>query len=142
MAGSCSTFGPRRTVCKRGGRSSAGARRYGRLRRTSLRELAYGDLKRLELAIALANQPKLLLMDEPTAGMAPRERIELMRLTAGIARQHSIGVLFHRARHGCGVRARDRILVLNRGTLIAEGSPEEVRRNPQVRAIYLGEGLV
>ena len=48
-------------------------------------ELAYGDLKRLELAIALANQPKLLLMDEPTAGMAPRERIELMRLTARIA---------------------------------------------------------
>src|SRR6185437_12671135 len=57
-------------------------------------ELAYGDLKRLELAIALANQPKLLLMDEPTAGMAPRERIELMRLTAHIAREQSIGVLF------------------------------------------------
>src|SRR5258708_20429773 len=57
-------------------------------------ELAYGDLKRLELAIALANQPKLLLMDEPTAGMAPRERIELMRLTARIAREKSIGVLF------------------------------------------------
>ena len=57
-------------------------------------ELAYGDLKRLELAIALANQPKLLLMDEPTAGMAPRERIELMRLTARIAREQSIGVLF------------------------------------------------
>src|SRR5207244_8994324 len=57
-------------------------------------ELAYGDLKRLELAVALANQPKLLLMDEPTAGMAPRERIELMRLTAQIARDQSIGVLF------------------------------------------------
>src|SRR5260370_9026508 len=57
-------------------------------------ELAYGDLKRLELAVGLANQPKLLLMDEPTAGMAPRERIELMRLTAGIARENSIGVLF------------------------------------------------
>ena len=53
-------------------------------------ELAYGDLKRLELAIALANQPKLLLMDEPTAGMAPRERVELMRLTAKIAREQSI----------------------------------------------------
>ena len=50
-------------------------------------ELAYGDLKRLELAIALANQPKLLLMDEPTAGMASHERIELMRLTAQIARE-------------------------------------------------------
>ena len=67
-------------------------------------ELAYGDLKRLELAIALANQPKLLLMDEPTAGMAPRERIELMRLTA----QHRAGKVdrraLHRARHGRGVR--------------------------------------
>src|SRR5260370_32124983 len=57
-------------------------------------ELAYGDLKRLELAIALANQPKLLLMDEPTAGMAPRERIELMRLTPPIAPDQSTGVPF------------------------------------------------
>src|SRR6267154_5715287 len=105
-------------------------------------ELAYGDLKRLELAIALANQPKLLLMDEPTAGMAPRERIELMRLTACIAREKSIGVLFTEHDMDVVFEHADRILVLNRGTLIAEGSPEEVRRNPQVRAIYLGEGLV
>jgi branched-chain amino acid transport system ATP-binding protein len=105
-------------------------------------ELAYGDLKRLELAVALANQPKLLLMDEPTAGMAPRERIELMRLTAGIAREKSIGVLFTEHDMDVVFEHADRILVLNRGTLIAEGSPEEVRSNPQVRAIYLGEGLV
>ena len=105
-------------------------------------ELAYGDLKRLELAIALANQPKLLLMDEPTAGMAPRERIELMRLTARIAREQSIGVLFTEHDMDVVFEHADRILVLNRGTLIAEGSPEEVRRNPEVRAIYLGEGLV
>jgi branched-chain amino acid transport system ATP-binding protein len=105
-------------------------------------ELAYGDLKRLELAIALANQPKLLLMDEPTAGMAPRERIELMRLTARIAREQSIGVLFTEHDMDVVFEHADRILVLNRGTLIAQGSPEEVRRNPQVRAIYLGEGLV
>lgn len=105
-------------------------------------ELAYGDLKRLELAIALANQPKLLLMDEPTAGMAPRERVELMKLTAQIAREKSIGVLFTEHDMDVVFEHADRILVLNRGTLIAEGSPEEVRRNPQVRAIYLGEGLV
>jgi len=105
-------------------------------------ELAYGDLKRLELAIALANQPKLLLMDEPTAGMAPRERIELMRLTARIAREQSIGVLFTEHDMDVVFEHADRILVLNRGTLIAEGSPEQVRANPQVRAIYLGEGLV
>jgi branched-chain amino acid transport system ATP-binding protein len=105
-------------------------------------ELAYGDLKRLELAIALANKPKLLLMDEPTAGMAPSERIELMRLTAGIARETSIGVLFTEHDMDVVFEHADRILVLNRGTLMAEGSPEEVRRNPEVRAIYLGEGLV
>ena len=105
-------------------------------------ELAYGDLKRLELAVALANQPKLLLMDEPTAGMAPRERIELMRLTAQIAKEKSIGVLFTEHDMDVVFEHADRILVLNRGSLIAEGSPEDVRRNTEVRAIYLGEGLL
>src|SRR6201996_3014251 len=105
-------------------------------------ELAYGDLKRLELAIALANQPKLLLMDEPTAGMAPRERIELMRLTARIAKEQSIGVLFTEHDMDVVFEHADRIIVLNRGVLIAEGSPQEVRGNPQVRAVYLGEGLM
>ncbi len=105
-------------------------------------ELAYGDLKRLELAIALANEPKLLLMDEPTAGMAPRERIDLMRLTARIAREKSIGVLFTEHDMDVVFEHADRILVLNRGSLIAEGTPVEVRGNPQVRAVYLGDGLV
>jgi branched-chain amino acid transport system ATP-binding protein len=105
-------------------------------------ELAYGDLKRLELAIALANQPKLLLMDEPTAGMAPRERAELMRLTARIARGQSIGVLFTEHDMDVVFEHADRILVLNRGSLIAEGTPADVRANAQVRAVYLGEGLL
>ncbi|MGJ4946178.1 ABC transporter ATP-binding protein [Bradyrhizobium sp. HKCCYLS1011] len=105
-------------------------------------ELAYGDLKRLELAIALANHPKLLLMDEPTAGMAPRERVELMRLTAKIAREQSIGVLFTEHDMDVVFEHADRILVLNRGTLIAQGSPAEVRGNREVQAIYLGEGLL
>jgi branched-chain amino acid transport system ATP-binding protein len=104
--------------------------------------LAYGDVKRLDLAMALASRPRLLLMDEPTAGMAPRERIELMRLTAQIAREQSIGVLFTEHDMDVVFEHADRILVLNRGSLIAEGSPEQVRGNPQVRAIYLGEGLV
>ena len=95
-------------------------------------ELAYGDLKRLELAIALANQPKLLLMDEPTAGMAPRERIELMRLTARIAREQSIGVLFTEHDMDVVFEHADRILVLNRGTPdrrgLAGGGPRAIRR--------------
>ena len=105
-------------------------------------ELAYGDLKRLELAVALANQPRLLLMDEPTAGMAPRERIDLMRLTARIAREQLIGVLFTEHDMDVVFEHADRILVLNRGALIAEGRPEAVRGNPEVRAVYLGEGLL
>jgi branched-chain amino acid transport system ATP-binding protein len=105
-------------------------------------ELAYGDLKRLELAIALANQPRLLLMDEPTAGMAPRERIELMRLTTKIAREQSIGVLFTEHDMDVVFEHADRILVLNRGSLIAQGLPAEVRANKEVQAIYLGEGLL
>ena len=103
-------------------------------------ELAYGDLKRVELAVALANRPKLLLMDEPTAGMAPKERIELMRLTAQIARDSRMGVLFTEHDMDVVFEHADRIMVLNRGALIAEGTPAEVRANGQVRAIYLGEG--
>jgi branched-chain amino acid transport system ATP-binding protein len=105
-------------------------------------ELAYGDLKRLELAIALANRPKLLLMDEPTAGMAPRERVDLMRLVARIAREQKIGILFTEHDMDVVFEHADRILVLNRGALIAEGTPEQVRSNKDVRAIYLGEGLL
>ncbi|MGF6233148.1 branched-chain amino acid transport system ATP-binding protein [Inquilinus ginsengisoli] len=105
-------------------------------------ELAYGDVKRLELSIALANAPKLLLMDEPTAGMAPRERVALMRLTAEVARQRRIGVLFTEHDMDVVFEHADRIMVLNRGALIAKGSPEAVRRDPQVRAVYLGDGLV
>jgi branched-chain amino acid transport system ATP-binding protein len=104
-------------------------------------ELAYGDLKRLELAVALANQPKLLLMDEPTAGMAPKERIDLMRLTAQIAHEKAIGVLFTEHDMDVVFEHADRVMVLNRGEVIADGAPDAIRRDPQVRALYLGEGL-
>jgi branched-chain amino acid transport system ATP-binding protein len=105
-------------------------------------ELAYGDLKRLELAMALVNAPKLLLMDEPTAGMAPRERADLMRLTVSIARSQSIGVLFTEHDMDVVFEHADRIMVLNRGMLIARGRPEEVRNDPNVKAVYLGEGTL
>lgn len=104
-------------------------------------ELAYGDLKRLELAMALANEPRLLLMDEPTSGMSPRDRVELMALTARIAREKNLGVLFTEHDMDVVFRHADRILVLSRGQLIAEGRPDEVKRNPEVQVVYLGEGL-
>lgn len=100
--------------------------------------LAYGDLKRVELAVALANAPSLLLMDEPTAGMSPGERIELMQLAAGIVAERGIGVLFTEHDMDVVFRHADHILVLDRGRLIADGAPEAVRADPRVRAVYLG----
>jgi branched-chain amino acid transport system ATP-binding protein len=102
-------------------------------------ELAYGDVKRIELAIALASKPKLLLMDEPTAGMAPKERAALMELTAQIARTRNIGVLFTEHDMDAVFAHADRILVLVRGEIIAEGPPDAVRANDRVKQVYLGE---
>ncbi|MBC9205821.1 ABC transporter ATP-binding protein [Roseomonas aerophila] len=104
--------------------------------------LAYGDLKRLELAIALANEPRLLLMDEPTAGMAPAERAGLMALTARIARDAGIAVLFTEHDMDVVFGHADRILVLDRGKLIAGGTPEQVRADARVRDVYLGQSGV
>jgi len=103
--------------------------------------LAYGDLKRVELAVALANDPVLLLMDEPTAGMAPGERVGLMALTAEITRERNIAVLFTEHDMDVVFAHADRIIVLNRGELIAEGTPENVRANRRVRELYLGESV-
>ena len=101
-------------------------------------ELAYGDLKRLELAVALANQPKLLLMDEPTAGMAPKERAQLMQLTVGIARERGLGVLFTEHDMDTVFAHADDVIVLVRGEIIARGRPETVRADARVREVYLG----
>ena len=100
--------------------------------------LAYGDLKRVELAVALANNPRSLLMDEPTAGMAPKERVELMALTAEIVKKRNLSVLFTEHDMDVVFAHADRILVLNRGQLIADDTPENVRNNAEVRTIYLG----
>jgi branched-chain amino acid transport system ATP-binding protein len=100
--------------------------------------LAYGDLKRVELAIALAQQPVLLLMDEPTAGMAARERIELMALIRSIVRAQSLAALFTEHDMDVVFGHADRIMVMNRGELVAAGSPEQVRADPLVQAVYLG----
>lgn len=102
--------------------------------------LAYGDIKRVELAVALACNPVLLLMDEPTAGMAPSERVALMELAANIARERQLAMLFTEHDMDVVFAHADRIIVLDRGRLIASGSGAEVRANPEVQAVYLGSG--
>jgi len=104
------------------------------------KELAYGDVKRVELAIALANEPRLLLMDEPTAGMAPRERNELIALVKRLVVERSISVLFTEHSMDVVFAYADRIIVLARGKLIADGNAEAIRDNPQVQQVYLGTG--
>jgi branched-chain amino acid transport system ATP-binding protein len=100
--------------------------------------LAYGDVKRLELAMALSNQPRLLLMAEPTAGMAPRERHDMLALVARLVRERDIGVLFTEHSMDVVFAHADRIVVLAHGTLIAQGSPDVIRADEQVRTVYLG----
>ena len=101
-------------------------------------ELAYGDLKRVELAIALANRPRLLLMDEPTAGMAPDERGALMSLAAALARSEGIAVLFTEHDMDVVFGYADRVIVLHSGAVIASGPPSEIRADPRVQEVYLG----
>jgi len=104
--------------------------------------LAYGDLKRMELAIALAHNPMVLLMDEPTAGMAPRERVDLMRLTADIVADKGVSVLFTEHDMDVVFAHSHRIMVLNRGQLIAEGDAAAIRDDARVQEVYLGGGTV
>jgi branched-chain amino acid transport system ATP-binding protein len=101
-------------------------------------ELAYGDLKRLELAVALANVPRLLLMDEPTAGMSPDERDALMKLAVRVCRERKVALLFTEHDMDVVFTHADRIIVMNRGRLIAQGTPDEVKTNEEVRSVYLG----
>jgi len=100
--------------------------------------LSFGDLKRLELAIALVNGPELLVLDEPTAGMASQERMELMALATGIVGNRGVTLLFTEHDMDVVFSAAHRILVMHQGRLVAEGTPQAVRDHPQVQAVYLG----
>ncbi len=102
--------------------------------------LAYGDVKRVELAVAMANSPKLLLMDEPTAGMAPKERNNLMALTKELVLHQGMAVLFTEHSMDVVFAYADRMIVLARGRLIAEGQPSAIRDHPQVQEVYFGTG--
>lgn len=104
------------------------------------RELAYGDVKRVELAIALASDPRLLLMDEPTAGMAPHERNELIALVKMLVVERGVSVLFTEHSMDVVFAFADRIVVMARGRLIANGDAKTIRNDPLVRQVYFGSG--
>ena len=100
--------------------------------------LSHGDKKRLELAISLGTKPKMLLMDEPTAGMAPDETWGLVELVDKLRNEENLTVLFTEHDMDVVFDIADRIVVLHQGTKICEGLPEEVQRDRRVRECYLG----
>ncbi|OGL10456.1 MAG: ABC transporter ATP-binding protein [Candidatus Rokubacteria bacterium RIFCSPLOWO2_12_FULL_71_22] len=101
--------------------------------------LSHGAQKQLELGIALASEPKLLLLDEPTAGMSAAETHETIRLISRLARERDLTLLFTEHDMDVVFSIAQRITVLHQGHVIAEGAPAEVRSDPEVRRVYLGE---
>ncbi|HEY5613696.1 MAG TPA: ABC transporter ATP-binding protein [Lysobacter sp.] len=102
-------------------------------------ELSYGKQKQLELAIALAAKPRLLLLDEPTAGMSPQETAGTIALIRDIVRARGLTLLFTEHDMSVVFGIAERISVLHHGEIIASGTPDAVRNDPEVKRVYLGE---
>jgi branched-chain amino acid transport system ATP-binding protein len=100
------------------------------------REISHGEQRQLELAIALAAAPRVLLLDEPAAGLSPEETRNMVALVRGLKGRYTIVLIEHKI--DIIMSVSDRISVMHFGSLIAEGSPEEIQRNPEVRRAYLG----
>lgn len=111
----------------------------GHRRNNRARELAHGEQRSLEVAMALAADPKLLLLDEPTAGMSPEETREMMTLIAKLAADRTVVLVEHKMKLVMGLA--ERVIVLHHGELLAEGKPEDIRNNEQVKRVYLGQGI-
>ena len=101
--------------------------------------LSYGFQKQLELGITLASEPELLLLDEPTAGMSPQETSDTIELVERIARERGLTLLFTEHDMDVVFNIADKITVLHQGQVLAEGSPDEVKDDPNVQRVYLGE---
>jgi len=102
------------------------------------RDLAHGQQRSLEIAMALACDPRLLLLDEPTAGMSPEETIVMMDLIVQLAAERTVILVEHKMKLVMGICQR--LIVLHHGELLAEGTPEDIRANDEVRRVYLGQG--
>ena len=101
-------------------------------------ELAHGQQRSLEVAMALACAPTLLLMDEPTAGMSPEETVAMMALIQSLAEERTVILVEHKMKMVMGIC--DRLVVLHHGELLADGTPDEIRNDAEVRRVYLGAG--
>ena len=101
-------------------------------------DLAHGQQRSLEVAMALACEPKLLLMDEPTAGMSPQETSVMMQLILQIAQERTVILVEHKMKMVMGLCKR--LVVLHHGELLADGNPDDIRSNPEVKRVYLGQG--
>ena len=108
------------------------------LRHKAAGDLAHGQQRALEIAMALAGDPVLLLMDEPTAGMSPEETTVMMRLITALAAERTVVLVEHKMKLVMGLC--ERLIVLHHGEFLAEGTPQQIRDNADVRRVYLGEG--
>ena len=101
------------------------------------KELAHSEQRALEIGMALAANPRLLLLDEPTAGMSPEETRVMMDLIVKLSKERTVILVEHKMKLVMGIS--DRVLVLHHGELLAQGTPTEVRQNEQVKRVYLGQ---
>jgi branched-chain amino acid transport system ATP-binding protein len=108
------------------------------LRDRAAADLAHGQQRALEVAMALASEPVLLLMDEPTAGMSPEETKVMMGLIVELAAERSVILVEHKMKLVMGIC--ERLLVLHHGEFLAEGTPADIKANDEVRRVYLGQG--
>jgi branched-chain amino acid transport system ATP-binding protein len=120
------------------GQALAGLERVGLAQRAheAVKHISYGERRQLELALALNTRPKLLLLDEPCAGLSPSERRKISRMIAELPREITLVMIEHDMDVALGLA--DRVTVLHRGRVILEGSPGEVQANPEVRDVYFG----